>query len=238
MQEINRINNNHNKKEKIFSTMRSRPYTPPPALPPLLAELSAFLPNRDRRSDEGDRTAAAAGALYDPDPETSRLLPVQQERPQHCVRVQGRLAPVRSVSVAATPRSTSQTRFDAAVSGTAARARVRRRRSSDDLHQRVYVHAHVLSTSREEEAGSERDAQLRGYGIGGRGNIRRPTDVIGTQSSSASSLSALSLFSGPSSAHRSYSGAGAGADSSKKFSLSGILNRIEERRGRERNARI
>ncbi|KAI1463530.1 uncharacterized protein F4812DRAFT_446437 [Daldinia caldariorum] len=222
--------------------MRSRPYTPPPALPPLLAELSTFLPNRDRRSDESDRAAGAA--LFDLDPETSRLLPAQQERerPQHCVRVQGRLAPVRSVSVAATtPRSTSQTRFDAAVSGTAARARARRRRSSDDLREHVHVHAHahtpVLSTSREdEEAGSERDAQLRGYGIGGRGNIRRPTDVIGTQSSSASSLSALSLFSGTGSTHRSY--LGSGADNNKKFSLSGILNRIEERRGRERSVRI
>ncbi|KAK6952608.1 hypothetical protein Daesc_004898 [Daldinia eschscholtzii] len=132
--------------------MRSHPYTPPPSLPPLLAELSTFLPNRDHRSEEGDRDIS----LFDLDPETSRLLPAQ-ERPQHCVRVQGRLAPVRSVSVA-NPRSRSQTRFDAAVSGTPARPQ--RRRSSDDLSR---------------EVGSdirERDAQLRGYGIGGRGNIR------------------------------------------------------------------
>ncbi|OTB12493.1 hypothetical protein K445DRAFT_182649 [Daldinia sp. EC12] len=170
--------------------MRSHPYTPPPSLPPLLAELSTFLPNRDHRSEEGDREIS----LFDLDPETSRLLPAQ-ERPQHCVRVQGRLAPVRSVSVA-NPRSISQTGFDAAV--------------GSDIR--------------------ERDAQLRGYGIGGRGNIRRPTDVIGTQSSS--SLSALSLFSGAGSTHRSSSGSGA----DKAFSLSGILNRIEERRGRERSA--
>lgn len=132
--------------------MRSRPYTPPPSLPPFLAELATLLPNRECRSSEGDR---ATSLLY-LDPETSRLLPAK-ERPQHCVRVQGRLAPVRSVSVA-NLRSTSQTRFDTAVSGTPARPR--RPRSSDDLNH---------------EVGSEireRDSQLRGYGIGGRGNIR------------------------------------------------------------------
>ncbi|KAI2779404.1 hypothetical protein F4815DRAFT_474193 [Daldinia loculata] len=188
--------------------MRSRPYTPPPSLPPFLAELATLLPNRECRSSESDR---ATSLLY-PDPEKSRLLPAK-ERPQHCVRVQGRLAPVRSVSVA-NLRSTSQTRFDTAVSGTPARPR--RRRSSDDLNH---------------EVGSEireRDSQLRGYGIGGRGNIRRPTEVIGTQSES--SLSALSLFSSTSSTtHRSFSGPGA----DKKFSFSGLLNRIEERRGKE-----
>ncbi|KAI0845358.1 hypothetical protein F5Y00DRAFT_169669 [Daldinia vernicosa] len=191
--------------------MRSRPYTPPPPLPPLLAELATLLPNRERRSGEGDR----AISLSDLDPETSRLLPAK-ERPQHCVRVQGRLAPVRSVSVA-NLRSTSQTRFDTAVSGTPTPTRPRRRRSSDDLDKN--------------ETGSEireRDSQLRGYGIGGRGNIRRPTEVIGTQSESP--ISALSLFSGPSvTTHRSFSGPGA----DKKFSFSGLLNRIEERRGKE-----
>ncbi|KAI8965519.1 hypothetical protein F5Y11DRAFT_344395 [Daldinia sp. FL1419] len=132
--------------------MRSRPYTPPPPLPPLLNELSAFLPNSGPRNSDDDKTIA----LPDLDPETSRLLPVQ-ERPRHCVRIQGRLAPVRSVSVA-NLRSASQPRFDTAVGGTTARPR--RRQSSDDLNY---------------EAGSEvkeRDAQLRSYGIGGRGNIR------------------------------------------------------------------
>ncbi|KAI0098457.1 hypothetical protein F4814DRAFT_453538 [Daldinia grandis] len=129
--------------------MRSRPYTPPPPLPPLLAELATLLPNRER---EGDR----AISLLDLNPDTSRLLPAK-ERPQHCVRVQGRLTPVRSVSVA-NLRSPSQTRFDTAVSGPPARPR--RRRSSDDVNREMGGESR------------ERDAQLRGYGIGGRGNIR------------------------------------------------------------------
>ncbi|KAI1656048.1 hypothetical protein F4813DRAFT_143187 [Daldinia decipiens] len=188
--------------------MRSHPYTPPPPLPPLLAELATLLPNRDRRSAEGDKTIS----LLDLDPETSRLLPVK-ERPQHCVRVQGRLTPVRSVSTT-NLRATSQTRFDTAVSGTPARPQ--RQRSSDNLNHEMRGEIR------------ERDAQLRSYGIGGRGNIRRPTEVIGTQSES--SLSALSLFSCTSSTtHRPSSGPSV----DKKFSFSRLLNRIEERRGKE-----
>lgn len=83
----------------------------------------------------------------------------------------------------------------------------------------------------EEEEGegesNERDAQLRGYGIGGRGNIRRPTEVMGA-ASSRTSLSLSSIFSGP-----SRSGPGPGVVD-KKFSLAGLLNRIEERKGKER----
>ncbi|KAI2627580.1 hypothetical protein GGR54DRAFT_636705 [Hypoxylon sp. NC1633] len=116
--------------------MRSHPYTPPPPLPPLLTELTSYLPHRDR-----DRRAGAAEvALSDLDPETSRLLPPR--RRQLRVRVQGRLAPVRSVSVV-NPRSAYASTSDHhrvggppprddAVGCSIPRARARRRYSEDD----------------------------------------------------------------------------------------------------------
>ncbi|KAI1371621.1 hypothetical protein F4677DRAFT_450274 [Hypoxylon crocopeplum] len=139
--------------------MRSHPYTPPPPLPPLLSELSTYLPNRDRKGGASDSEVA----LSDLDPETSRLLP--RKRQKHRVRIQGKLAPVRSVSVvnlrslSASQRAPSprdDARLDAAVGGTLSR----RRRSEDDM------------SSEAEDEVEERDTQLRSYGIGGRGNIR------------------------------------------------------------------
>ncbi|KAL7620074.1 hypothetical protein AAE478_010623 [Parahypoxylon ruwenzoriense] len=200
--------------------MRSRPYTPPPPFPTLLTELTAYLPNRDRRDGEV--------ALADLDPETSQLLP--QKRQQHHVRIQGRLAQVRSVSVVSprsaslnhhAPSSRDESRVDAAVGGTV----VRRRRSSGD----------IVGGEAEDEVG-ERDTQLRGYGIGGRGNIRRPTEVIGT-SSRTSSLSLSTLFSphGSSSAAAAAAAAPqspAGPAPDKTWSISGIRSRIEERKGK------
>ncbi|OTB00771.1 hypothetical protein M426DRAFT_324012 [Hypoxylon sp. CI-4A] len=219
--------------------MRSRPYTPPPPLPPLLTELSAYLPNRGRDL-RGSGSSDAEVALSDLDPETSRLLssPPPRKRALHRVRVQGRLAAVRSVSVADS-RSAScgapETRFDAAAGAVGGGnggggGRRRRRRSEDDLIDGDGGEGEVVDDDDDDGETEERDAQMRGYGIGGRGNIRRPTEVIGT--SSKSSLSISSLFSSSSLAPpRSPSGPG----QDKRWSIAGLLNRIEERRGRERS---
>ncbi|KAI0880868.1 uncharacterized protein GGS22DRAFT_173651 [Annulohypoxylon maeteangense] len=203
--------------------MRSHPYTPPPPLPPLLNDLSTYLPNRDRRDD----VSGTEVGMSDLDPETSRLLP--EKRRQHRVRIQGRLAPVRSVSIAnlrsPSPRDTVNRGFDKAVGGTLPR----RRRSEDDG-----IGGRGDEVSEEETEVEERDTQLRGYGIGGRGNIRRPTEVIGTSSKTSRSISSLFSSSGPGSSSGSPRGiSGSGLD--KRWTFSGLLNRFEERRGRERN---
>ncbi|XDG04789.1 hypothetical protein ABKA04_004404 [Annulohypoxylon sp. FPYF3050] len=132
--------------------MRSHPYTPPPPLPPLLNDLSTYLPNSDRR----DGVGGSEVGLADLDPETSRLLP--EKRRQHRVRIQGRLAPVRSVSVAnlraPSPRDTTNRGLDNAVGG----ALPRRRRSEDDGG----VRDGGGDVSEEEVEVGERDTQLRG----------------------------------------------------------------------------
>ncbi|KAI1759514.1 hypothetical protein GGR53DRAFT_140935 [Hypoxylon sp. FL1150] len=207
--------------------MRSRPYSPPPPLPPIL---STYLPNRDPLKDSRHRRVSEDGLpLRDLDPESSRLLP-QRKRGTHHVRIQGKLAPVRSVSVA-NPRSRSADCrassplllrdeaprcVDAAVGGMVLSSRSRRRRRSEDDTE-----------SETEEEIRERDTQLRGYGIGGAGNIRRATDVIGT-SSRTSSLSLSSLFSNSSSTSPSSPGP------DRRWKLSGLLDRIEERRARDK----
>ncbi|CRK33170.1 hypothetical protein BN1708_019215, partial [Verticillium longisporum] len=86
--------------------MRSHPYTPPPPLPSVLDELTALapLPNqRPRRASFDDAVSATAAAPADIplealDPETSQLLPARKRR--HRVRIQGKLALVRSISTA------------------------------------------------------------------------------------------------------------------------------------------
>ncbi|KAI0893117.1 hypothetical protein F4806DRAFT_477070 [Annulohypoxylon nitens] len=200
--------------------MRSHPYTPPPPLPPLLNDLSTYLPNSDRR----DGVGGSEVGLADLDPETSRLLP--EKRRQHRVRIQGRLAPVRSVSVAnlraPSPRDTTNRGLDNAVGGTLPR-RCRSEDGEGDL-------------SKEEVEVEERDTQLRGYGIGGRGNIRRPTDVIGTSSKTSRSITSFFSSSEPSSGstpNHSHSKSSPGSD--KRWIFSELLNRIGERKGRERN---
>lgn len=155
--------------------MRSRPYKAPPPLPPLLDDLSAYLPNSDSRRTSDDSEVP----LSELDPESGRLLPKKSR--QHRVRVQGKLALVRSVSVADLHSSTSTSAsagshlpsprmvrrgvtLDSGVGGTvpARRRRRGRRCSLDDI------------TDSEEDI-SERDTQPRGYGIGGAGNIRKLT---------------------------------------------------------------
>ncbi|KAI1117747.1 hypothetical protein F5Y14DRAFT_401731 [Nemania sp. NC0429] len=104
-------------------------------------------------------------SLVDWDPEIDLLLPRRQRR--HRVRIQGRLAIVRTVSVANPPRAKS------GISTTAHRDEV-------GCGDEDYVAQH--------------DEQFRGYGIGGAGNIRRPTDVMGAPPSASPSLLSLPFY--------------------------------------------
>ncbi|WYZ33817.1 hypothetical protein EsH8_I_000093 [Colletotrichum jinshuiense] len=135
------------------------------------------------------------------DPESNQLIPTRKRR--HRVRVQGRLAVVRSVSTVnlrpaasvppalPSPVGTSGTttpatpKFESGVAGSTV-APVRRRRSFDDGSSGTEEEDDVKETA-------VRDRQFRGYGIGGAGNIRRPTEVYGPAKSS-SSVSKFSIF--------------------------------------------
>ncbi|KAI1751069.1 hypothetical protein F4782DRAFT_202380 [Xylaria castorea] len=119
--------------------------------------------------------------LTESDPEMNRLLPRRQRR--HRVRIQGRLAIVRTVSVANLRREKngSPTAF-IDMNREVARELPARRRSSYDGDET-------------EDDVVEHDTQFRAYGIGGAGNIRRPTDV--TSSASPSLLSLIHISSSP-----------------------------------------
>ena len=174
--------------------MRSHPYTAPPSLPSVFDEvadeLGAKLPNqgRSRRDSTQSDTEIELGGL---DPDTSRLIPVRSKR--HHVRVQGKLVVVRSVSAAnlRAPRSPAidsppidramlanmSSRYEFAVGSSAAPRRPRDggRRSIDGSASRA-----DSETETEEEVREtvKRDRQLRGYGIGGAGNIRKSICVL------------------------------------------------------------
>ncbi|KAI5919452.1 hypothetical protein F4810DRAFT_714531 [Camillea tinctor] len=169
--------------------MRSHSHTSPPALPPLLNDLSTYLQIGDRSASTKDHEVS----LVEVDPDTSRLLPPQHQ--PHRVRIQGKLAIVRTVSVANLKSSDalSLPRENNARSGFGQRRGAERRRRSLDNKD----------DTEDYEVGA-RDKQLRGYGIGGAGNIRRPTDVMGGPSRTSGSL--LRLFARP--------GSGSGSSSS------------------------
>ncbi|KAL6866393.1 hypothetical protein ACO1O0_002501 [Amphichorda felina] len=136
--------------------MRSRPYAPPPPLPPIFDELAAVLPFPKPAYRSRDDADIPLDTL---DHDTSQLIPTKKRT--HRVWVQGQLVDVRTVST--TTRSKSTSGYDRGVSGS------RRRRSLDD----------TANFDHEEDRETVlRTKQLRGYGIGGVGNIRRPTDVI------------------------------------------------------------
>ncbi|RYP52687.1 hypothetical protein DL768_002194 [Monosporascus sp. mg162] len=207
--------------------MRSRPYKPPPPLAPLLDDLSAYLPNSDR-SPSGESEVPLSMLDHD----TGMLLP--RKARQHRVRVQGKVALVRSVSVAdlkfsghPSPRSLHGVQFDSGVGGSAPR-----RRSLDD-------------GSEADEDVSERDTQFRGYGIGGAGNIRkltpsgydvmialenntaigRPTEVMGASSRQSPSLSTIL----PSSLSPTTTPPGFIVEK-KRWKIRDFLNRVSDRK--------
>lgn len=178
--------------------MRSHPYTPPPPLPPLLADLAETIdvhvapllaPGRQRVSFP-NRSSDIDIPLYDLDPDTSQLLrppPAFARHQHHRVRVQGHLALVRSVSAANLRHSyvEGHERLEAAVGSALGRRKgrtkwARKRRLSldggpgedqtaEETDEEETEEWHDSVRQRETIA---RDGQLRSYGIGGWGNIR------------------------------------------------------------------
>ncbi|KAK3385286.1 hypothetical protein B0H63DRAFT_449353 [Podospora didyma] len=191
--------------------MRSHPYTPPPPLPPLLGEiadeLAAILPNQGgpyhRRASDGEVE------MCELDPDTSRLLPSRPKR--HHVRIQGKLVVMRSISTAnlrppqrrressspspdeSTPTSATRPHLESPIESGSAPRRPRARRRRLSLDDGAARRSSNDATAEEARETVIRDRQLRGYGIGGAGNIRRPTEVI--QFSSRRTTSAVTLFS-------------------------------------------
>jgi hypothetical protein len=140
--------------------MRSRPYTPPPSFPPFLDNIAAMLPMPKptyRAKDDSDIQ------LRELDPESSRLIP-EKKKKSHRVWVQGKLAQVRSVSS----------------------SQVKSQRKARERGKGKSINSSNLTPERRKSLGDEQDAgvetedeetavraqQLRGYGIGGIGNIR------------------------------------------------------------------
>ncbi|KAI1634252.1 hypothetical protein F4809DRAFT_538290 [Biscogniauxia mediterranea] len=209
--------------------MRSHPYTPPPALPPLLSDLSAYLQTGDRKPGRGHEVPSSTEL----DPDTSRLLPPPPPPRPHRVRVQGQLAIVRSVSVA-NLKSAEALRLardgDARRSGSGQRRggrAGRRRRSLDNESE----------SDAEDREVAARDSQLRGYGIGGAGNIRRPTDVMGGPSRTSGSLSRLFTRPGSSSGSPSATATTTtpltpGSERKRWGSIESFLNRVGDRKRR------
>ncbi|KAI0517753.1 hypothetical protein F5B22DRAFT_97612 [Xylaria bambusicola] len=111
--------------------------------------------------------------------EASRPLPRRQRARR--VRIQGRLAVVQTVSVTKSRQvknGTSITRTD--VHCKYVRVIQKRRKTS-------YDGGNIEEYDHDDGYTVEDDRQFRGYGIGGAGNIRRPTDIIGTSSRSTTS---------------------------------------------------
>ncbi|KAI0409352.1 hypothetical protein F4802DRAFT_546269 [Xylaria palmicola] len=167
--------------------MRSRPFTSPS---PLAKGLSVSSHGRSTTSIASDE----AVPLTDSDPQASHLLPRRQRR--HRVRIQGRLAVVRTVSVT-TLRRQAKNRdptVPADMGLEDGRGHSQRRHSSFDGSEAEDENEDEADDGDDDDV-VERDAQFRGYGIGGAGNIRRPTDV--TSSASPSVLSLIRISSSP-----------------------------------------
>ncbi|TQN67811.1 hypothetical protein CSHISOI_07660 [Colletotrichum shisoi] len=221
--------------------------------------------------DDDDNDNNDAGAIDPESTESNQLIPARKRR--HRVRVQGRLAVVRSVSTAnlrpavssvapalplpspvaaavggtATPAA-APPKFESGVAGSAAAVapargrgmtvrgrgrRTRRGRSVDD----------ASSDAGEEEEDDDaretavRDRQFRGYGIGGAGNIRRPTEVYGATSKPSSLSSRFSIFNPSGSSSGSGSGSSSGPGSAAEtdrgqWSFREIFARTGERKGK------
>lgn len=147
--------------------MRSHPYEPPPPFPPILNTLVALLPEPPPTHQPYGDSSDDSVQLSQLDHDTSRLVPEQKQ--QHHVWIQGKLKPVQSVSAANLtldrPGSMRANKRE-----TMRNLETPRRRSFGDAHW----------AGDEAETGPQgvdkvamrQSTQLRGYGIGGAGNIR------------------------------------------------------------------
>jgi hypothetical protein len=186
---------------------RSRPYPSPTTSVDRLPR-SSWTSNTDyiinnRASILVDDDEITAQSVSDLDPETDRLLPTRRprRRRQHRVRIQGRVALVRAVSVAdlrqANVNTNANTNANTNVNAT---GKIRATTLRTDVHTNAHKNARnraglrtnrgdvpfvvIAGTDdcdRDDEDGDEedhdrvvgeRDSEFRGYGIGGAGNIR------------------------------------------------------------------
>ncbi|KAK4184259.1 hypothetical protein QBC35DRAFT_455455 [Podospora australis] len=159
--------------------MPSYPFT---QHPPFLDGISSSKGPEQERTTSGSeipqapRQSKKSLDIGELDPETSRLLPIPQtsKRLQHHVRVQGKLVLVKSVSIAdlktagQDEQPPSSAGYEAALGGSLV--------TRSTMGEKTRISLDDIRTSEKET--HVRDRQLRGYGIGGAGNIRRPTDVI------------------------------------------------------------
>ncbi|KAI0467312.1 hypothetical protein F4859DRAFT_518261 [Xylaria cf. heliscus] len=141
--------------------MRSRPFTSPP--PKAIGLSSNYNPNRIYRltSIVNNEAVPLAGS----DLEKTQLLPRRERR--HHVRIQGRLALVRAVSVADLQHANNG--YPTAITDINCedmRGSLLRRRGS-------YDGSEADDENHKEDHAMKCDAQFRGYGIGGAGNIRK-----------------------------------------------------------------
>ena len=147
--------------------MRSHPYEPAPPFPPILTSLAALLPEPAPTYQSNENIGSDSVALSQLDHDTSRLVPEQKQR--HHVWVQGKLTPVRSVSGTALTVERPGTMRSTKKRETMRDLETPRRRSMGD--------SEWPDDEDEDDQGNQRSAakqntQLRGYGIGGAGNIR------------------------------------------------------------------
>lgn len=141
--------------------MRSHPYTPPSPLPRTINDLANILPLPKKAYRSLDDSDIPMSLL---DPDTSQLLPTRRRR--HQVWVQGKLAEVKSVSTANLRSPTAASPGQLAPGTPTFDGVAARPRSADDKEP---VDDGACS---EEPEVVIQHSQLRGYGIGGAGNIR------------------------------------------------------------------
>ncbi|KAI0411637.1 hypothetical protein F5X98DRAFT_43853 [Xylaria grammica] len=156
--------------------MLSRPLTSPSLRINGLSTRTSHIHNKTSMSDN------EAVPLVGSDPETTRLLPRRQCRRR--VRIQGQLAIVRTVSVSNLQQAKNG-------NGTGRLSTDHKDVRGSPLRRQD---SYDGSEAEDEEDGDDvakRDAQFRGYGIGGAGNIRRPIDVVGAPTSTSPSLLSL-----------------------------------------------
>ncbi|KAH8175244.1 hypothetical protein LIA77_03662 [Sarocladium implicatum] len=200
--------------------MRSHPYEPAPPFPPILTSLAALLPEPPQAHQSDTHSASNSVALSQLDHDTSRLVPEQKQR--HHVWIQGKLTPVRSVS---------GSHLSLSAADGAGTVRTKKRETMRDLEtprRRRSMGDNEWPDDEDEDCkdnargATRQNTQLRGYGIGGAGNIRRPTDVIHGPTKQNESFWALCFSSND------------GGEESGKRRLWDVFNKKADRKGKAR----